>query len=82
MTNLKLKDTDPQEDIDDDILTDPKYIWKLSSLVTDSLQNGCDVMQMPNGDIITTETKTITLQYFWDKQKEDFAKRVSVNEYP
>lgn len=74
MKNLELKSNNPKENLDDDILTNPKYICKLSSLVNDSLENGCDVMQMPNGDIITTETKTITLQYSWNKQKENFVK--------
>ena len=53
----------------DDLLSDIKYICKSSSLITESLQRGCDVAQLPNGDIIITEVKTINTQYTWDKNK-------------
>lgn len=52
------------------ILTDLKYICKSTSLITDSLQKGFDVAQLPNGDIIITEVKTINIQYAWDKNKQ------------
>jgi hypothetical protein len=52
-----------------DIMSDIRYICKSCSLITESLQKGCDVMQMPNGDIIITEVKTFTFQYTWDDKK-------------
>lgn len=52
------------------ILTDLKYICKSTPLITESLQKGLDVVQMPNGDIIVTEIKTVNTQYSWDKRKE------------
>jgi hypothetical protein len=52
-----------------DILTDVKYICKTSSLITESLQRGCDVAQLANGDIIVTEVKTVNTQYTWDQTK-------------
>lgn len=52
-----------------DIMSDIRYICKSCSLITESLQKGCDVMQMPNGDIIVTELKPITFQYTWDDRK-------------
>jgi len=53
-----------------EILVDLRYICKSSSLITESLRNGIDVVQMPNGDIILTEVKTINTQYVWDRAKE------------
>ena len=52
-----------------DVMSDIRYICKSCSLITESLQKGCDVMQMPNGDIIITEVKTVTFQYSWDEKK-------------
>jgi hypothetical protein len=51
------------------ILTDLKYICKSASLITESLQRGCDVAQLPNGDLIVTEIKTVNTQYTWDDAK-------------
>lgn len=52
-----------------EILSDVRYICKSSNLITESLRRGCDVAQLPNGDIIITEVKTINTQYTWDKDK-------------
>ncbi|MDX1924271.1 MAG: DUF2671 domain-containing protein [Rickettsiaceae bacterium] len=52
-----------------DILTDIRYICKVTPIITDSLQRGCDVAQLPNGDIIVTETKVVNTQYSWDEGK-------------
>lgn len=54
---------------DNEVMSDIRYICKSCSLITESLQKGCDVMQMPNGDIIVTELKPITFQYTWDERK-------------
>jgi hypothetical protein len=50
-------------------MSDIRYICKSCALITESLQKGCDVMQMPNGDVIITEVKTVTFQYSWDDKK-------------
>lgn len=55
---------------EDDIFSDIKYICKTSALITESLQRGCDVAQLANGDIIITEVKTINTQYSWDDNKK------------
>jgi hypothetical protein len=52
-----------------DVMSDMRYIRKSCSLITEALQKGCDVMHMPNGDIIITEVKTFTFQYSWDEKK-------------
>lgn len=61
-----------EENTDDqnDIMSDMKYVCKSCSLITESLQKGCDVMQLANGDIIITELKAVTFQYTWDAKRE------------
>jgi len=61
---IELKNTDESK-----ILTDLKYICKTSNLITESLQRGCDVAQLANGDLIITEVKTVNTQYTWDETK-------------
>lgn len=52
-----------------DPLTDIDYICKSTTLITDSLRNGKDIAQLPNGDIIVTERKIVHLHYTWDASK-------------
>lgn len=56
----------------DNIVNDVQYIRKSSVLVSESLQKGADIMQMPNGDIHVTETKVVTYKYHWNKEKNRF----------
>lgn len=48
------------------LMTDASYLRQSSSLINEALQKGFDVLQLPNGDIVTTGTKTIVYQYHWD----------------
>lgn len=57
------------EDDGFDLTSDMRYIRKSCALITEALQKGGDVLQMPNGDIIITETRTVTFQYTWDDKK-------------
>src|SRR5947207_13502464 len=57
------------------MMMDARYLRQSSSLIQDSLQKGFDVLQLANGDIVTTGTKTIVYQYTWD---EDRAKLVRI----
>lgn len=57
------------ESNESDIMSNIKYIRRSYSLITEALQKGCDVMQLPNGDVIVTETKTVTYHYNWDDDK-------------
>jgi glucose/arabinose dehydrogenase len=52
-----------------DPLTDIDYICKSTTLITESLRNGKDIAQLPNGDIIVTERKIMHLHYTWDQAK-------------
>ena len=52
-----------------DLMLDARYVCKSCSLITESLQKVCDVMQLDNGDIIVTELKAVTFQYTWDEKR-------------
>ncbi|AZL15305.1 DUF2671 domain-containing protein [Rickettsiales endosymbiont of Stachyamoeba lipophora] len=56
------------------VFGDVNYMRKSASLINDSLHKGCDVIQMANGDIFITETKTVTFQYRWDDKKGKLAR--------
>ncbi len=69
---MLLKDIENYVDKDHkelDLMSDMRYVCKSCSLITESLQKGCDVLQMSNGDIIVTELKAVTFKYSWDERK-------------
>ena len=57
-----------------DLMANPEYLRHSSSIINDALKEGFDVLQLPNGDIVTTGTKTIVNNYVWDAQKNKLAK--------
>jgi glucose/arabinose dehydrogenase len=67
MPNAKEKDQGNKDALDP--LTDIDYICKSTTLITESLRNGKDIAQLPNGDIIVTERKIVHLHYTWDIPK-------------
>lgn len=78
MSNSDVKDLPSQlnsyivnapESEDKEITADVRYICSSCSLITESLQKGSDVLQMPNGDIYVTEKKIVTFHYTWDEKK-------------
>src|ERR1700760_1612890 len=58
-------------------ILDPGYLRQSSSLIQDALQKGFDVLQLANGDIVTTGTKTVVYQYAWDQEKGKLVKTKS-----
>lgn len=56
------------------MMLDPRYLRQSSSLIQDSLQKGFDVLQLANGDIVTTGTKTVVYHYSWDQDKGKLVK--------
>lgn len=52
-----------------DLMSNPDYLRQSSALINEALQKGFDVIQMPNGDIVTTGTKVIVHTYKWDDDK-------------
>jgi len=57
-----------------DVMGDPRYLRQSSSLINEALQKGFDVLQMVDGSIITTGTKTVVYQYKWDNDKGKLVK--------
>src|SRR3954464_10349575 len=51
------------------MMLDPRYLRQSSSLIQEALQKGFDVLQLANGDIVTTGTKTVVYQYTWSDEK-------------
>lgn len=62
------------EEKNDNILNDIRYICKSSELITNSLQKGFDVAQLPDGSLIITEIKKINVHYYWDAEKEQMVR--------
>lgn len=56
------------------MMLDSRYLRQSSSLIQDALQKGFDVLQLANGDIVTTGTKTVVHQYVWDEEKGKLTK--------
>lgn len=49
-----------------DLMANPEYLRHSSAVINEALKEGFDVLQLPNGDIVTTGTKTIVNTYVWD----------------
>ena len=58
----------------DELMGNPDYLRQSNALITEALQKGFDVLQLPDGDIVTTGTKTIVFQYHWDEKKGELIK--------
>lgn len=56
------------------MMLDARYLRQSSSLIQDALQKGFDVLQLANGDIVMTGTKTVVYQYLWDEEKGKLVK--------
>lgn len=50
-----------------ELMANPEYLRHSSTIINDALKEGFDVLQLPNGDIVTTGTKTIVNTYVWDE---------------
>ena len=57
------------DDGSDDVMLNPDYLRHSSAVISDALQKGFDVLQLDNGDIVTTGTKVVVTQYRWDADK-------------
>jgi hypothetical protein len=57
-----------------DLMADPSYLRHSSALINEALQKGFDVLQLANGDIVTTTTKTVIHTYRWDTGKGALAR--------
>lgn len=67
--NIRVTDIDPEDNAITTMMMDPDYLRQSSSLIQEALQKGFDVLQLANGDIVCTGTKTIVHRYSWDENK-------------
>lgn len=58
----------------DNLMDDAEYLRNSQKLIADSLREGYDVLQLDNGDIVVTGTKTFTNQYRWDDKSNKMKK--------
>ena len=58
----------------EDVMLNPDYLRHSSSIISEALQKGFDVLQLDNGDIVTTGTKIVVTQYHWDEEKQSMTK--------
>jgi len=68
------KDPHEPEPAITNMMMDARYLRQSSALIQDALQKGFDVLQLANGDIVTTGTKTIVYQYTWDEERGKLAR--------
>jgi hypothetical protein len=52
-----------------EMMGDARYIRHSSAIIHEALQKGFDVLQLANGDIVTTGTKIVSYRYRWDETK-------------
>lgn len=71
--NINNSSLDLEED-PSQVFSDLSYICGSTGLITEALQRGFDVAQMPNGDVIVTEVRTVNTHYSWDKSKNKMIK--------
>ena len=74
MSMLKEQVQETTNEDEKDVFSDLKYICNSTALIVESLQRGLDVAQLPSGDVIVTEIKTVNTQYSWDEQKQHMVK--------
>lgn len=65
-----------------DLMTNPEYLRHSSAVINEALKEGFDVLQLPNGDIVTTGTKTIVHTYIWDAGAARLDKSRATNDRP
>lgn len=65
-----------------DLMANPDYLRHSSSIINDALKDGFDVLQLPNGDIVTTGTKTIVNTFVWDATKGSLDKTRATSDKP
>lgn len=73
----KIIDENYTDELENEIIFDQLYVVESHRLIIDSLKQGCDVVQLPTGDILVTKMKPVTTQYVWDPTKKKLARASS-----
>jgi|GEM_PF-2111008 len=66
----------------DDLMLDSRYIKSSGKVIKDALQKGFDVLQMENGDIVTTGTKVVVYRYTWSNEQGKLIKTANEKKDP
>ncbi len=53
------------------LMTNPAYVNSSGEVVKNALNRGFDVLQLENGDIVTTGTKIIVTRYSWNEETQE-----------
>ena len=59
---------------DEDVMQNPDYLKDADDIIKKALKEGMDVLQLENGDIVTTGTKIVVTQFHWDSKKKKMVK--------
>ncbi len=76
MPTRSQKDGEKKDGSISEMMMDPRYLRQSSSLVNQALQKGFDVLQMEDGEIVMTGTKTVIYRYSWDATEGKLLKKV------
>lgn len=57
-----------------ELMASPEYLRHSSAVINEALKEGFDVLQLPNGDIVTTGTRVIVNNFTWDAAKKKLIK--------
>ncbi len=57
-----------------ELMASPEYLRHSSAVINEALKEGFDVLQLPNGDIVTTGTRIIVNNFTWDTVKKKLIK--------
>jgi hypothetical protein len=74
MIESEITEVKEESQEEENFFSDIQYICGSTSLIVESLQKGLDVAQLPSGEVITTEIKTVNTQYRWDSNKKRMLK--------
>ena len=74
ITKSVIRKTSLENPASPNAMSNPAYLRQSSALINEALKKGFDVLQLANGDIVTTGTRTIVNQYIWDNEKLRLAK--------
>jgi len=64
----------------DDLMKDGGYVRQASSLVRDAIEKGYDVLQLSNGDIVTSGTKVVVFRYTYNEEGQLVGEEIPVEE--
>lgn len=63
-----------------ELMASPEYLRHSSAVINEALKDGFDVLQLPNGDIVTTGTRVVVHNFTWDAAKKKLVKLRAGNE--